>query len=391
MADFNDYVYDIPKIRNFVTKKVIVIERQYTCKVLFAVERSSHIWGTSHTKSDNDVQCLMFYPPRAYYSVINSCAENARLHQNKRRNTINRNKQQQINQYKSNTFVRDLKIQYGHRFTQHTEVKDEQDTELDVEISFHEISKWMRLICESNLNLYEIICSPIVYYHLYDLNHMQMLRNIICNLYDYVRLSENYYHVAFKNYRKLHNRNTNRVNRDPKMKVKALFVIWRCILMAEWLMQHKCVHDMPFYVPDLIKKSRLLNDSYDTDKHMLLNKLKNGINKGIYRVDDTFDILCDKADGVLDTLLNRIECAKRDQKHDIDGIALGKEIKQNENALENIVVDMIQSYHTFGKIQTSEIKYDYRIPYALEDELLSRMDVLISATHDAIDALELHQ
>merc|ERR1712013_583211 len=76
----------IPQIKEFVTQKIIAFERDHGCKMLLAVEKSSHVWGTAHSESDNDVHCLMFYAPRQYYSVNNFNTEFARRAQHRKRN-----------------------------------------------------------------------------------------------------------------------------------------------------------------------------------------------------------------------------------------------------------------------------------------------------------------
>eukprot|EP01084_Bolivina_argentea_P079448 144114_1 len=405
------YIYDINKIRNFVTKKICQTEQEYGFKVLFAVEKSSHIWGTAHPNSDNDIHCLMFYNQRSYYSLINCCAENSRNNQNKKVNLRNRKKLRERNEYKDNKFVRDLKIQYGDRFDSKNNIEYEDDKTLDVEITYHDIPKWMQLIKESNQSLYEMISSPLIYYHLYDIDYINCFRNIIWNLYDYIRLSESYYKVTFRNYKQLTHKNKNRCNRDPRKKVKTFFVIWRFAFMVEWLLKNNTVRNMPLYLPYLIDGTKLLNK---VERDMLMNKLKNELNREIYNVDDVLDMLTYKVKGILNKLKNEIDDRKLEKKK-MDGKKLKE---QNEQELEKMVVEMIESYDKFGDVKMSRIEYNYNVSkefpiykrinssymcsYLLDDalqwfetenvyevdveddELLVRMNGLISMTNKAI-------
>ena len=161
------------------------------------------------------------------------------------------------------------------------------------------------------------------------------------------------------------------------MKVKSLFVIWRCILMAHWLLEHETVHNMPLYLPYLIQSDmKLLTDA---KKRMLKDKLYNGINKGIYAVDDEFDVLSNQLwlKQVLDELLNDIQNARKLR----DGKENNLDRKSDEKLLEQMVVDMIEKYDDYGDVKVTNIQYNYKI----EDELLVRMDKLIAMVEDAIN------
>ena len=182
-----DYRFDFKQIKDFIHKKVRAFEQKHNCTVLCAVEKSSHIWGTANASSDNDIHCLFFYPQRAYYSVTNFRAEMARSNQNSKRNRKNTRKQQDLEEFRDNTFHRWIKVQYGHRFDgdpvdQHcsemAHTNDVSDWSLDVEISFHEISKFMTLAMDSNQNLFEMVCSPITY-HVVDDGVWKKFRNLI--------------------------------------------------------------------------------------------------------------------------------------------------------------------------------------------------------------------
>ena len=45
--------FDIDKISAFINSKLSDITLKYDCRILLVAERSSHVWGSSHPRSDN--------------------------------------------------------------------------------------------------------------------------------------------------------------------------------------------------------------------------------------------------------------------------------------------------------------------------------------------------
>ncbi|GAB5353629.1 hypothetical protein AAMO2058_000051100 [Amorphochlora amoebiformis] len=115
-------------VRAFILEKLRDLEREFGFKVVYAAERSSHVWGTAHQESDHDVKFLYVYPMRSYCKVEQDPMKMKRV--------------------------------YGPRGTQRVQNGKE---DMDVEIAGFDLKQAGSMICRADPTMYEILASPIVY------------------------------------------------------------------------------------------------------------------------------------------------------------------------------------------------------------------------------------
>ena len=157
--------FDFDRVQSFVTDKIKEIEKDRGIRVLLAVERSSHIWGSSHKLSDFDVKAIFYYNPRMYYSPLTR-------------------------------IKKDFKIVYGPRGTD----DKLKSYDIDLEFTFWELKFSCNLSMNNDPNILEMFKSPIIYYfesrsllNGICINGINSIESIICQLYDYKRLMVHYY------------------------------------------------------------------------------------------------------------------------------------------------------------------------------------------------------
>jgi len=244
--------FDFDKISAFIHDKLSKITEQYGCRVLFVAERSSHVWGTSHPQSDNDVKAVVFFEPRRYYSPI----------------------RQVRRQWKEVYGPRDK--EQKEKQSEHNE--NEIEPEPDVELNCIEIMKLCELILKNDPNIFEMFTSPIQY-HCQCPAMLGRLKEIVHRIYDWHKLAQHYVSWSHANYHQLAHSTKKRLKKKP---LKILLYIWRGILSAEWLAAHQQCEGLPLYIPDLIASSAELNDE---EKRILMSLLTNRVRKSKYEID----------------------------------------------------------------------------------------------------------
>merc|ERR1712129_66392 len=102
----------------------------------------------------------------------------------------------------------------------------------------------------------------------------------ILESYEWVKLAGHYAHYSLGNYKQL----TKRKKKKKKSlkPLKTLFVVWRGILSAEWLANHKTCRGLPLFLPTLIAQSPMLSSD---EKETMLAVLTQKLQKGSFAVD----------------------------------------------------------------------------------------------------------
>eukprot|EP01083_Nonionella_stella_P004606 13385_1 len=304
---FINYDYDYQKISRFVNKKLCEISAENNCSVLLCAERSSHVWGTSHSKSDNDVKAIIYYQGKDYYSPT-----------------------KQIN--------KSWKVIYGPRNAQQTNTEQEPD----VELNCIELTKIGQMIIKNDPNVFEIFTSPLMYYNETQ-DIVDRFKDIIYSAYKWHKLATHYLAWARGNHKYIADTKKKRVAKKP---LKILFVVWRGILSAEWLINHKTCKGLPLYVPDLITYSRLL---LNEEKKVVMMLLTTKVRKSCFQIDcnesRNLMVHAKKAIEVVDQMLseNNPNQSQTDNDHQ------GKNSKDSNpmsiaNKLDQLVVDVIESF-----------------------------------------------
>ena len=127
-------------------------------------------------------------------------------------------------------------------------------------------------------------------------------------------------------------------------------MVFRGILSAEWLINHKKCKGLPLYIPDLITYSKILNNG---EKRILMTLLTQKLRKSHYQIDcDESRNLIGKAKemiGVVDQLLNNENPKKTKQTISQKVNEMREKInieKGSDNAkqLEELVFEIIESF-----------------------------------------------
>lgn len=129
-----------------------------------------------------------------------------------------------------------------------------------------------------------------------------------------------------------------------------LFVVFRGILSAEWLINHKKCQGLPLYIPDLIRYSNILNNG---DKRILMTLLTEKLRKSHYEID------CDESRnliikgkemiGIVDNLLNNENPKKTKQSITQKVVEMREKINIEKGSdqclkLEELVFEIIESF-----------------------------------------------
>eukprot|EP01084_Bolivina_argentea_P238062 399954_1 len=314
---FIDFNYK--KISKFVNTKLSEISNKHECQILYCAERSSHVWGTSHANSDNDIKAIIYYKPKDYYSPIKQ-------------------------------IIKSFKLQYGPRDPKNKNKEFKQDiNEPDVELNCIELTKIGQMIIKNDPNVFEMFASPLPYY-ISNNEIIQKFQQIIYSTYDWYKLANHYIAWANGNFRQLEKTKKKRMVRNQ---LKILFVVVRGILSAEWLLNHYKCKGLPLYVPDLITYSNILNNE---EKKIIMKLLVTKLRNGLHEID------CDDSRYLKNRvreLINVIDQMLHDQnpnKGNKEKPSITKRVnKLKEHStmmmgssvakkLENIVFDVIESF-----------------------------------------------
>ena len=218
--------YDYNQISNFVQLKLSEISKEKSCRVLYVAERSSHVWGSSHAKSDNgmyvvlyflfpcafchdcihqtDVKAIIYYKPRQYYSAIKQISRQWKKQYGPRDNTKEQKKS------KSKSEQKDSK-------------EEEQVSEPDVELTCIEVTKLCQLIINNDPNIFEVFTSPLPYY-IESFDILDRFREIIYRTYDWFKLATHYLAWAKGNYYQIQKGSKKRMAKKP-LKMLSIFLL----------------------------------------------------------------------------------------------------------------------------------------------------------------------
>ena len=196
--------FDCDKICSFVNDKLIDISKEYNCKILYCAERSSHVWGTSHCKSDNDIKAIIYYKARDYYSPINNVSKSWKVIYGPRDNHKEHRKKQNKEEKKE---------------------EEQQEQDPDIELNCIELTKISMLIIKNDPNVFEIFTSPLQYF----VDNKQMIdsfRQIIYQTYNWYKLAIHYIGWSNGNYKQLTHSKKKRMTKKPlKMLGKFIHLI----------------------------------------------------------------------------------------------------------------------------------------------------------------------
>lgn len=156
------------------------LERNYSCKVLFACESGSRAWGFESRDSDYDVRFIFVYPVDLYITLT------------KPQDTIN--------------FIQN-------------EIYD---------FSGWELRKTLSLFSKSNLSLNEWLDSPLIYFRNETL--YTELKKLIPVFFQPVKGFNHYLSIA---------KNTLKTDNLCSLSIKKLFYLLRSILACSWIIQFK--------------------------------------------------------------------------------------------------------------------------------------------------------
>ena len=194
--------YDYKMISNFVSTKLSEITKKYECNVLYCAERSSHVWGSSHCKSDNDVKAIIYYHQRDYYSPIKSISKSFKCIYGPRDNQ----KEQQKKKKKKN--------KNKNEETKISESKEEPEPEPDVVLNCIELTKISQMIIKNDPNVFEIFISPLPYF-ISDKQVIDNFRKIIFATYNWYKLATHYLAWSNGNHKQLRNTAKKRIIKKP--------------------------------------------------------------------------------------------------------------------------------------------------------------------------------
>lgn len=174
-------------MRELIIRKLKQIEKDYTVKVLLAVESGSRAWGFASPDSDYDVRFIYVRPEKEYLRLED---------------------------------VRDV-IELP--------ISDELD------INGWDLQKTLRLLYRSNPTLFEWFSSPIVYMETEFADRLREIMN------DYFSTKKSLYHyisMAEKNYREY--------LQEEMVKAKKYFYVLRPVLACRWVIDRKTPPPMLF-------------------------------------------------------------------------------------------------------------------------------------------------
>ena len=209
--------FDYKMISNFVNTKLIEISKKYECKILYCAERSSHVWGSSHSKSDNDVKAIIYYKARDYYSPIKQVSKTWKCiygpRDNQKLNKSKKQKKEEQELKEANLYIE----------------------EPDVELNCIELTKISQMIIKNDPNVFEIFTSPLPYF-IENKDIIQQFRKIIFATYDWFKLATHYIAWSNGNHKQLSNTNKKRIARKPlKMLRKFIYCFLRKLLRNKYL------------------------------------------------------------------------------------------------------------------------------------------------------------
>ena len=127
-------------------------------------------------------------------------------------------------------------------------------------------------------------------------------------------------------------------------------MVFRGILSAEWLVNHKQCKGLPLYIPDLITYSKILNN---TEKRILMSLLCTKLRKSHYEIDcDESRNLVGKAKEMIDIVDQYLndENPKKTKKSITQKVTEMREQiniekgSSNAKQLEELVFDIIESF-----------------------------------------------
>ena len=191
--------YDYKMISNFVSIKLSEICKKWSCNVLYCAERSSHVWGSSHCKSDNDVKAIIYYHQRDYYSPIKSISKSFKCIYGPRDNQKGQKKKKKKNK------AEETKI---------SESKEEKEPEPDVELNCIELTKISQMIIKNDPNVFEIFISPLPYF-VSDKQVIDKFRKIIFATYNWYKLATHYLAWSNGNHKQLITTSKRRMTKKP--------------------------------------------------------------------------------------------------------------------------------------------------------------------------------
>lgn len=308
--------FDIDKISGFITDKLGEITQKYECRVLLVAERSSHVWGSSHPESDNDVKAVVYFRPRQYYTPIVQVRRQWKEVYGPRDNQKEQQKKKKASKQKE-------------------EKSECTDPEPDVELTCTEITKISQMILKNDPNVFEMFTSPIQY-HCQCPELLRKFREIIFRSYDWGKLAQHYLSWAHGNYKQLERSSKKRMNKKP---LKILLYVWRGILSAEWLQDHLQCKGLPLYIPDLIEYSKHLDDE---EKGVLMSLLNNRVRKSQYEIDcEASRRMFARVPDVLKLVRDKVDKLQSEKQ----GNAIPKAMKASSGKLlEKLVYEIIESF-----------------------------------------------
>jgi len=230
----------------FIHSKLAEQEEKHRLEVLFAVERSSRLWGTDHKGSDWDVHFVYRHPLRRY------CAVN-----------------------KPNPIV---KQDYGPR----GDSKDKA-SELDVQLVGMEFSHFAGLIAASDPTIFDVVFSTIVYR---DHPILEELRESASSYFDWKQLACHYCSWGSRHLHLLTIKNPKAKIRKKEAKMFAFTL--RGLLSCEWLVESKGtgLSELPLRVDTLIS-TRIKDRQQRQAAEKLVERLRNGVTGPFESVTDT--------------------------------------------------------------------------------------------------------
>ena len=189
--------YDYSMISQFVNTKLTDISKRYQCNVLYCAERSSHVWGSSHNKSDNDVKAVIYYHQRDYYSPIKQISRSFKCIYGPRDKSGNNQKKKPLQQNQKEK-----------------PLQQDQEEEPDVELNCIELTKISQMIIKNDPNIFEIFISPIPYF-IRDKQVIDRFRSIIFATYNWYKLATHYIAWSNGNHKQLTNTSKKRIAKKP--------------------------------------------------------------------------------------------------------------------------------------------------------------------------------
>jgi len=304
--------FDFENISFFINSKLAAIAQQRECRVFYVAERSSHCWGTSHAESDHDVKAVVYYSPRHYYSPTRQLSRN-------------------------------WKEQYGAKDAQTTHSGETKEPE--VELNCIELTKVCHLIIKNDPNIFEMFSSPLPYF-IENRETFDKIQSVVFMAYDWFKLGTHYLSWSKGNYKQLVRSTKKRMNKKP---LKILLYIWRGILSAEWLMDHKQCKGLPLYIPDLIAYSKRL----DSEEKRISLALVEKVRASHYETD------CEQSRRMLlraPQVLEAVDGMMKSERAQFSEQSLGKrthEMKTHENILggtetakllDDVVFEVVESF-----------------------------------------------